>query len=157
PERKVTFKELVNQAYMERVNLGERGFYATPGVDYNRETGKGHPVLYYTNGCALAEVEIDRFTGDTTVQRIDLLMDIGKAINPLIDRGQVVGGFVQGMGWCTTEELRYSEKGALLSHSPTTYKIPSIGDIPEAFNVDFVVNESNTKNVKGSKATGEPP
>ena len=99
---------------------------------------------------------IDRFTGMLRVVRADLLMDIGRMINPGIDRGQVTGGFVQGMGWCTTEELCYTEKGELTTHSPTTYKIPNIQDLPDTFNVDFLDND-NTINIRGSKAVGEPP
>lgn len=156
-ETTYSFKEIVQQAYMARVNLGERGFYATPGVDYNRETGKGTPFLYYTNGTCAAEVLIDRLTGETKVTRVDLLMDIGVAINPGLDRGQVVGGFIQGMGWVTTEELKYNAKGTLLSHSPTTYKIPNIGDLPDVFNVDMYPNPDNAISIKRSKAVGEPP
>jgi xanthine dehydrogenase large subunit len=157
PGLALTFRELVGLAYEQRIDLGERGFYATPGVDFNRETGKGTPFLYYTNGCAVAEVIIDRFTGDVQVARVDLLIDIGQSINPGIDRGQVIGGFVQGMGWVTTEELRYSETGELLSHSPTTYKIPNVTDLPRIFNVEFFDNLSNRLNIYSSKAVGEPP
>ena len=130
PSHRMTFAQACCRAYIERINLGERGFYITPGVDFNRETGKGHPFLYFTNGVACSEVLIDRFTGEMKVTRVDLLMDLGQMINPGIDRGQVVGGFIQGMGWVTTEELKYDAKGNLLSHSPTTYKIPNIGDLP---------------------------
>jgi xanthine dehydrogenase large subunit len=157
PADRITFKALVCQAYIERVNLGERGFYATPGVDFNRETGKGHPFLYYTNGVACAEVLIDRFTGEMRVPRVDLLMDAGESINPGIDRGQITGGFVQGMGWVTTEELRYSPKGELWSYSPTTYKIPNISDLPEVFNVETLPNPDNHVSLRRSKALGEPP
>ena len=157
PAIRLSFAELVGLAYEQRVSLGERGFYATPGVDFNRETGKGNPFLYFTNGCAAAEVLIDRFTGDLRVLRVDILMDLGRSINPGIDRGQVIGGFVQGMGWVTTEELRYSEKGALLSHSPTTYKVPNATDLPPIFNVNFLDNPDNGVNLYGSKAVGEPP
>jgi xanthine dehydrogenase large subunit len=158
PTKKISFADLCCQAYELRVNLGERGFYATPGVDYNRETGKGHPFLYFTNGVAAAEVLIDRFTGDYRITRVDLLMDIGQSINPGIDRGQIVGGFVQGMGWCTTEELKYHPTtGELWSHSPTTYKIPNISDLPETFNIDTLPNDANTISLKRSKAVGEPP
>ncbi len=157
PAMRLSFTELVGMAYEQRVSLGERGHYATPGVDFNRENGKGSPFLYYTNGCAAAEVLIDRFTGDVKVTRVDLLMDLGRSINPGIDRGQVIGGFVQGMGWVTTEELKYSAKGALLSHSPTTYKVPNVTDIPPIFNVEFHENLDNKVNIYGSKAVGEPP
>ncbi len=157
PSRRIAWKELVPKAYFERVNLGERGFYATPGVDFNRETGQGHPFLYYTNGAAVAEVAIDRLTGEMQVTRVDLLMDAGLPINPGIARGQVVGGFVQGMGWCTTEELKYSARGELLSHSPTTYKIPNISDLPPVCHVEFFDNPHSELSLKRSKAVGEPP
>src|SRR4029079_14405232 len=107
PDHRMTFAQACCRAYIDRVTLGDRGFYVTPGVDFNRETGKGHPFLYFTNGVACSEVLIDRFTGELKVARVDLLMDLGKSINPGIDRGQIVGGFVQGMGWVTTEELMY--------------------------------------------------
>ncbi|MEA2736638.1 MAG: xanthine dehydrogenase large subunit [Humisphaera sp.] len=157
PVNRITFKALICQAYIERVNLGARGFYATPGVDFNRETGKGTPFLYYTNGVCCSEVLIDRFTGEMRVPRVDLLMDIGESINPGIDRGQIVGGFIQGMGWVTSEELKYSPKGELWSHSPTTYKIPNITDLPEVFNVATLPNPDNVVSLRRSKAVGEPP
>jgi xanthine dehydrogenase large subunit len=157
PEHTLTFQELVKLAYLERINLGERGFHATEGIEFSWETGSGSPFLYFTTGCAVSEVLIDRFTGNLQVLRADLLMDIGRSINPGIDRGQIVGGFMQGLGWLTTEELVYSEDGHLLSHSPTTYKIPSINDLPEIFEVDWIANDENTVNIKSSKAVGEPP
>ncbi|MCE9526102.1 MAG: molybdopterin-dependent oxidoreductase, partial [Planctomycetales bacterium] len=132
PERSIAWRELIARAYIERISLGERGFYATPGVDFNRETGKGHPFLYYTNGAAAAEVRIDRFTGEMKVTRVDLLMDIGMSINPGIDRGQVIGGFIQGMGWVTTEELKYNERGELLpQHQRPAGNFPC-GDVPQS-------------------------
>jgi len=155
--RRIAWRELVRRAYVERVNLGERGFYATPGVHFDRETGRGQPFLYYTNGAAVAEVRIDRLTGELRVERVDLLMDIGVPINPGIDRGQIVGGFVQGMGWVTTEELKYDAEGRLLSHSPTTYKIPNVSDLPGVFHVNYLENSDNHVSLKRSKAVGEPP
>jgi xanthine dehydrogenase large subunit len=157
PANWLTFEQVVKQAYELRVSLGERGFYATPGVDFNRQTGRGSPFLYFTNGVACSEVLIDRLTGEMKVTRADLLMDVGKSINPGIDRGQIVGGFIQGMGWVTTEELVYSAKGELLSHSPTTYKIPNISDLPESFSVRFLDNPNNEVSLYRSKAVGEPP
>jgi xanthine dehydrogenase large subunit len=157
PERRLDFREVVNLAYLERISLGERGFYATQGLDFSWETSSGSPFLYYTNGCAVSEVRIDRFTGEMRVARADVLMDIGRPINPGIDRGQITGGFVQGMGWLTTEELRYSPKGELWSHSPTTYKIPNVTDVPAVFNVDWIDNGANVVNLRRSKAVGEPP
>ncbi|MDB5294311.1 MAG: xdhB [Phycisphaerales bacterium] len=157
PDRAVSFAAVCCQAYEQRVSLGERGFYATPGVDFNRETGRGSPFLYYTNGVACTEVTIDRFTGELAVTRVDLIMDVGKPLNPGIDRGQVVGGFVQGMGWATAEELVYGPKGQLLSNSPTTYKIPGVADVPTDLNVRFLDNPNNDVSLYRSKAVGEPP
>ena len=152
----MAFGELTNLARLERIDLGARGFYKTPGVDFNRETGRGNPFLYFTQGAAVAEVKIDRFTGDLVVSRVDLLMDIGRSINPGVDMGQLVGGFVQGMGWVTAECLVYDEAGRLLSHSPTTYKIPAITDVPIDFNCAFFPNDDNLHCIR-SKAVGEPP
>ncbi|CAN5517867.1 xanthine dehydrogenase molybdopterin binding subunit [soil metagenome] len=156
-DQRMSFADLVHHAYLERVSLGERGFYATPHLHYDAEANLGRPFLYFTNGVAVSEVEIDRFTGQMRLLRSDLLMDIGRPINPGIDRGQITGGFVQGYGWLTNEELRYSTTGILWSHSPTTYKIPNISDVPEVFNVDWIDNPTNTINVRRSKAVGEPP
>jgi len=152
----LTFEELVRKAYMERVPLGERGFYATERIDWDWAEGKGHPFLYFTMATACSEVLIDRFTGDLKILRTDVLLDIGKPLNPGVDRGQCVGGFVQGMGWVTTEDLRYAPGGELLTHSPTTYKIPNINDLPEVFNLEWIEHE-NPVNIRGSKAVGEPP
>ncbi len=157
PERRIAFGQLCAEARRDRVDLGARGFYATPGVDFNRETGQGSPFFYYTQGAAVAEVLVDRFTGDLRVPRVDLLIDIGRSINPGVDRGQIIGGFIQGMGWVTTEALVYDAQGDLLSHSPTTYKIPAITDVPEVFNVATFDNNDNVRNVYRSKAVGEPP
>ncbi len=156
PDVRITFKELVMIAYRERRSLGERGFYATKGIDFDWNVGYGSPFLYYTMGVAAAEVLIDRFTGQLKVERVDVLMDIGRSINPGINMGQIIGGFVQGMGWSTAEELRYGKKGELLTYSPTTYKIPNIQDIPDNFHV-AVLDADNPVNVRGTKAVGEPP
>ena len=153
----IRFGDLTNRARMERIDLGARGFYKTPGVDFNRDTGRGNPFLYFTQGAAVAEVKIDRFTGDLTVSRVDLLMDIGKSINPGVDMGQIVGGFIQGMGWATAECLVYDESGKLLSHSPTTYKIPAITDVPVDFRCELFPNDDNLHCIRRSKAVGEPP
>ena len=157
PGSGISFADLSNKARLERIDLGARGFYKTPGVDFNRETGRGNPFLYFTQGAAVAEVEIDRFTGDLKVPRVDLLMDIGKSINPGVDMGQITGGFIQGMGWATAECLVYDQKGVLLSHSPTTYKIPAITDVPVDFRCELFPNEDNLHCVRRSKAVGEPP
>jgi xanthine dehydrogenase large subunit len=156
-DNRIPFGKLCEQARRDRIDLGARGFYITPGVDLNRETGKGNPFLYFTQGAAVAEVTIDRFTGELTVSRADLLLDIGKSINPGVDMGQITGGFIQGMGWVTAEALIYNEKGELLSHSPTTYKIPAITDVPPVFRCEFFPNDDNIHNIRRSKAVGEPP
>jgi xanthine dehydrogenase large subunit len=156
PEQRVPFPALVKMCHLERVSVGERGFYSTQGLDWDADKGCGAPFLYFTQGTAISEIEIDRFTGMMHVRRCDLLMDIGKPINPGIDRGQITGAFIQGMGWLTNEEMRYDTKGNLLSHSPTTYKIPNIQDLPPVFNVDWIDTE-NPLNIRSSKAVGEPP
>jgi xanthine dehydrogenase large subunit len=155
--RSLRFAELAAIAHRERVDLGARGFYATPDIDFDRETGRGTPFFYFTTGCALAEVRVERLTGELWVERLDVLLDIGRVINPGIERGQAIGGLVQGIGWVTAEELVYGERGELLSASPTTYKIPNVSDLPERFRVDFVENELNRRNLKSTKAVGEPP
>ncbi len=157
PAVRIEFGKFCDMARRERVNLGARGFFATPGVDFNRDTGQGTPFFYYTTGAAVSEVTLDRFTGELTVERVDLLMDVGKMINPGIDFGQIIGGFIQGVGWCTNEELVYDKLGKLLSTSPTTYKIPNVTDTPKVFNVATIDNPKHQINVSRSKAVGEPP
>jgi xanthine dehydrogenase large subunit len=157
PERRIGFDELAKLAHRERIDLGARGFFATPEIDFNPETGRGTPFRYFTSGCAVAEVSVDRFSGQVRAERVDLLMDIGRPINPGIDRGQVIGAFVQGLGWVTTEELCYSERGELLSNGPSTYKIPDCTDIPCDFRIGFVDNDRNEQNIYRSKGMGEPP
>jgi len=153
----ILFSKVVQRAYEDRIDLGARGFYLTPDIGFDKEQGKGAPFYYFTNGVACSEVLIDRFTGELRVPRVDVLMDIGESINPGIDRGQITGAFIQGMGWVTTEELKYSPHGALLSYSPTTYKIPNISDLPDVFNVNLLPNSDCHHSIKRSKAVGEPP
>ena len=117
----------------------------------------GTPFNYFTNGVAVSEVQVDTWTGEYKVLRSDILMDLGRPLNPGIDKGQVTGAFVQGMGWVTSEKLFYNKDGRLLSHSPTTYKIPNVQDTPRVFNVEFIENHENKQNVHRSKAVGEPP
>ncbi|TWT47497.1 xanthine dehydrogenase molybdopterin binding subunit [Botrimarina hoheduenensis] len=157
PNNRIEFGLFCAMARRERVDLGARGFFATPGVDYNRDTGRGNPFFYFTTGAAVAEVTIDRFTGELVCDRADLLMDIGRSINPGVDRGQVIGGYIQGVGWVTNEDLCYDSAGRLLSTGPTTYKIPNITDTPRVFNVAFKDNPKHQKNLRQSKAVGEPP
>ena len=156
-EHRIEFGELCAAARRERVDLGARGFFATPGIDFNRDTGQGNPFYYYTQGAAVVEAEIDRFTGELTLPRADLLMDIGRPINHGIDRGQILGGFVQGLGWATAECLVYDDAGNLLSHSPTTYKIPAVTDVPRTLKLSLLDNDDNVHNIRRSKAVGEPP
>jgi len=155
--QKISFKDLLLEAYLNRVSLSGYGFYRYPGIFYNKETGQGKPFFYFTNGVAVSEVSLDRYTGEVKVLRSDLLMDLGRVQIEGIDYGQVTGAFVQGMGWVTTEKLFYNEKGVLKTYSPSTYKIPSVHDIPREFSVKFIENPLNERNVKGSKAVGEPP
>lgn len=155
--KKISFQEVVKTAYLNRVSLSEHAFYKTPEIDFDMSIGKGKPFLYYTQGAAVSEVLIDRFTGEVKVLRSDILLDLGRSLNEGIDEGQTAGAFVQAMGWVTTEELYYGSEGELITHSPTTYKIPSVQDTPRIFNINFIENLENKVNVKGSKAVGEPP
>ena len=156
PACKIRFSDLCREAFLSRVQLGDYAFFRIPGIAFDKLSGQGDPFFYFTQGVAAAEVEIDRYTGENKVRRVDVLMDLGQPINRGIDIGQIQGAFVQGMGWVTTENLVY-DKGFLMSHSPSTYKIPNVQDTPRIFNVDLVENTGNTKNVGGSKAVGEPP
>jgi xanthine dehydrogenase large subunit len=154
---KVTFKDLVNVAYLNQTSLSATGFYKTPGIYYNKQKGKGKPFHYYAFGMAVSEVELDTLTGYVKVLRTDILHDVGKSINEKIDIGQIEGGFVQGLGWVTTEDLKYDEKGNLLNHSPDTYKIPTIKDIPRDFRIELLKDAPNPNTIRQSKAVGEPP
>lgn len=156
PNEKILFSELLLEAYLNRQALTHQGYYKYEDIYYNKLTGQGRPFFYFTNGVAATEVAIDRITGELKVMRTDLLMDLGRPINTAIDMGQVTGGFVQGLGWVTTENLYYN-KGRLVSCSPSTYKIPSVHDIPRQFNCRLIENNQNIRNVRASKAVGEPP
>jgi xanthine dehydrogenase molybdopterin-binding subunit B len=157
PRLKLTFTEVVRQTYLDRVSLSAAGFYCTPGIHWDRAAGWGKPFHYFAYGAAVSEVEVDGFTGMHRVLRTDILHDAGDSINEAINRGQIEGGFIQGMGWLTTEELIWNEEGRLLTHSPDTYKIPSIGDTPKIFNVTLFRKAAQKGVVYGSKAVGEPP
>lgn len=154
---KISFVELLQESYLNRISLSGYGFYRYPGIFYNKETGQGKPFYYFTNGVAVSEVSLDRYTGEIKILRSDILMDLGRVQIEGIDKGQVTGAFVQGAGWVTTEKLYYNDKGVLKTYSPSTYKIPSVHDIPREFNVHFIENPLNDRNVRGSKAVGEPP
>ncbi len=153
----ISFEELVREAYLNRISISEYAHYSIPNLGFDKIKGEGRAFLYFTQGVGVSEVEIDRFTGEVKVVRVDLLMDLGRPVNHDLDIGQVSGGFVQGMGWVTTENLFYNDKGFLVSHSPSTYKIPSIQDTPRSFNISLVHNDENRVNVRGTKAVGEPP
>ena len=153
----ISFKELIKKAYFERIDLSAHGFYATPGIHFDREKGQGHPFLYYVFGAAVSEVTIDLLTGHTSLDYAYILHDCGCSINPRVDIGQVQGAFLQGLGWATMEELVYNDKGRLLSSSPATYKIPTIGDVPEELYVELLEGSINEQGIKRSKAIGEPP
>lgn len=153
----IDFVELVQQAYLERIQLSASGFYRTPKIHYDRETGKGRPFFYFANGAAVSEVTLDTLTGEHKVNRVDIIHDVGNSINPSLDIGQIEGGFIQGMGWLTNEELVWNEQGKLLSQGPATYKIPSIGDLPETFNVSLFDQANPEATIYHSKAVGEPP
>lgn len=156
PEKRMSFHSLIVEAYHNRISLSEYAHYRFPGLLFNKLTGKGVAFLYYTQGAACSEVSIDRDTGEAKVTRVDIIMDLGRPINEALDLGQVTGAFIQGMGWVTTEKLFY-KNGYLLSHAPSTYKIPNIQDIPREFNVRLLNNNENKPNVRGTKAAGEPP
>ena len=157
PQVTIPFFEIVQQAYFQRISLSTTGYYRTPDIHWDRVQGRGKPFHYFAYGAAVTEVEVDGFTGMTQVLRTDILHDVGDSINAGVNRGQIEGGFVQGMGWLTGEELKWDEAGRLLTHSPDTYKIPAIGDTPQIFNVNFLKNAAQKNVVHGSKAVGEPP
>ena len=151
------FAELLQRAYFARTSLSATGFYRTPEIHYDRNAGRGRPFHYFAVGAAVSEVEIDGFTGMTHIRRVDILHDIGDAVNLGAARGQVEGGFVQGAGWLTSEELVWDSEGRLRTHSPDTYKIPAVGDTPQIFNVAFLTEAAQPNVIHGSKAVGEPP
>jgi xanthine dehydrogenase large subunit len=154
----VSFDELVKLAYFARVSLSATGYYRTPKIGYDRKTWTGMPFYYFCYGAAVSEVAIDTLTGETRVTRVDILHDVGRSLNPAIDIGQIEGGFVQGMGWLTMEELCWNDHGRLITHAPSTYKIPVASDAPPSFNVRIHESGANVEDsIFGSKAVGEPP
>ncbi|GAB4014888.1 MAG: xanthine dehydrogenase molybdopterin binding subunit [Bdellovibrio sp.] len=157
PRKKISFSSLVVEAYLSRISLSDYAYYKIPGIEFNKLTGEGDAFLYFTQGTACSEVIINKDTGEVKVEYTKILMDLGRPINKDLDIGQVTGAFIQGMGWVTTENLYYNDQGLLLSHAPSTYKIPNIQDIPRTFEVELLQNEENYANVRGTKAVGEPP
>jgi len=152
-----TWEAVVGAAYANRIQLWSDGFYRTPKIHYDKTTMLGRPFYYFAYGAAVTEVAIDTLTGESRVLKVDILHDVGRSINPAIDIGQIEGGFVQGMGWLTTEQLVWNGKGYLQTHAPSTYKIPATGDTPAHFKVELWPEPNREDNVHGSKAVGEPP
>jgi xanthine dehydrogenase large subunit len=150
--------ELAKRAHQARIQLSATGFYATPSITWNRDKVKGKPFFYFAYGASCSEVTIDTLTGEMRVDRVDILHDVGRSLNPAIDMGQIEGGFVQGMGWLTTEELVFDKEGRLRTHAPSTYKIPCASDVPADFRVKLFASPGNPANtIYRSKAVGEPP
>ena len=159
PEHSVSFKEVTQEAYKLEAgtSLSSTGFYKTPDIRYDRMAGQGKPFHYYSFGAAVVEVEVSGLTGEHRMRRVDILHDVGNSLVPTIDRGQVEGAFIQGVGWLTCEEVLFNTKGQLVTHSPDTYKIPAIGDAPEDFRVELLRHAPQDNVIHGSKAVGEPP
>ncbi len=157
-KRKISFKELINTAYLNRIPLSSSGFYKTDKINVNTKTLQGRPFLYFTYGAAVTEVIIDKLTGENKILQVDIIHDVGNSINKRIDKGQIEGGYIQGLGWLTTEEVSWKSNGILTTHSPSTYKIPTAGETPFKFNVEIYDRGYNTEKViNRSKAVGEPP
>ncbi|WP_242123451.1 xanthine dehydrogenase molybdopterin binding subunit [Sphingobium sp. Sx8-8] len=156
-QQRLGFGELCRKAHLARVPLSSTGFYATPDIAYDRDTHQGRPFYYFAYGAAVCEVAIDTLTGEHRVLAVDILHDVGRSLNPAIDIGQIEGGFIQGQGWLTTEELVFDDKGRLLTHSPATYKIPTASDRPRQFTISLWDGENVEPTINRSKAVGEPP
>lgn len=157
PDKFMPFEEAILQAYLNQVSLSATGFYKTPDIHFDRDKGKGKPYHYFAFGMAVTEVTLDTLTGHHQMERVDIVHDVGESVNPRIDIGQIEGGFIQGVGWCTTEECKWDDQGNLLNHSPDTYKIPNVQDVPNDFRVKLLENAPNDNTIRRSKAVGEPP
>ncbi|MBV9421150.1 MAG: xanthine dehydrogenase molybdopterin binding subunit [Alphaproteobacteria bacterium] len=155
--RRMRFDELARAAQIARISLSSTGFYKTPKIHYDRSTHTGHPFFYFAYGAAVSEVIVDTLTGENRCLRVDLIHDVGRSLNPAIDLGQIEGGFIQGMGWLTTEELVWDEQGHLRTHAPSTYKIPACSDRPPIFNMELWPAANREDTIHRSKAVGEPP
>ena len=156
--RVFNFEQIVKEAYLNRISLSSSGFYSTPKINFNKKTFKGRPFYYFCYGSAVTEVTIDTLTGESVLDRVDILQDAGNAINPALEHGQIEGGFIQGQGWLTMEEVVWGDDGKIKTFSPSTYKIPAVTDIPKIFNVEIFKNGLNVeKVVNKAKTTGEPP
>ncbi|MDE3239490.1 MAG: xanthine dehydrogenase molybdopterin binding subunit [Paracoccaceae bacterium] len=152
-----SFEQVAKLCYEGRVSLSATGFYKTPKITWDRVRGTGRPFYYFAYGAAVTEVVIDTLTGENRILRTDILHDAGTSLNPALDRGQIEGGYVQGAGWLTTEELVWDAKGRLMTHAPSTYKIPACSDRPRVFNVDLWPGRNVEETIYRSKAVGEPP
>lgn len=157
PERKILFADAMPLMNLHQVSLSATGFYKTPNIGWDKVKGWGRPFNYYAFGMCVSEVMIDVLTGQHTLLRTDILHDVGDSLNPAIDIGQIEGGYIQGVGWCSTEEIKWDDKGNLLTHSPDTYKIPSVQDIPKDFRVELLKGVPNPNAIRKSKAVAEPP
>jgi len=157
PERRIDFAKAMPIIRFNRTSLSATGFYKTPGVNFDRDSGTGEPFFYFAFGMAITEIELDALTGYVKILQTDILHDVGESLNKDLDIGQVEGGFIQGVGWCITEDCKWNEKGKLLNNSPGTYKIPTIRDIPQKFNVQLLEGYPNPNTIRRSKAVGEPP
>ena len=152
------FEKIIKEAYLNRISLSSSGFYSTPKINFNKKTFMGRPFLYFCYGAAVTEVTVDALTGENIIDRVDILHDAGKAINPALELGQIEGGFVQGQGWLTMEEVNWNSNGQITTFSPSTYKIPAVSDVPRKFNVEiFKQGKNKEKVVNKAKTTGEPP
>jgi len=157
PNRRMKFEEVMNVMRLRQVSLSSTGYYRTPDIGWDKQKGWGKPFYYYSFGMCVSEIVLDILTGRHTLVRVDILHDAGKSLNPLIDRGQIEGGFIQGVGWCTTEEIKWDDKGRLMTHSPDTYKIPTVRDIPKDFRVELLQGYPNPVAIRQSKTVAEPP
>ncbi len=157
PSARIAFDEVVQQTYSERISLSATGFYRTPNIFWDAKLAKGRPFYYFAYGAAVSEVEMDGFSGTFKLRQVDIVHDVGESLNPLVDRGQIEGGFVQGMGWLTMEELVWDGDGRLRTFAPSTYKIPTISEVPESFTIHLLERAAQDGVIYGSKAVGEPP
>ena len=153
----VSFPELAKKCRQARIQLSHAGFYKTPLIEWDRAARKGRPFLYFAYGASCSQVAVDTLTGEMKVERVDILHDVGRSLNPALDKGQIEGGFVQGMGWLTTEELVFDDKGRLTTHAPSTYKIPVASDVPADLRCDLMESPNRVATIYRSKAVGEPP
>ena len=157
-QQSITFADLAQLAYMQRISLSATGFYKTPKIHYDRDSANGRPFFYYACGAAVSEVLVDTLTGEHRLLQTDICQDVGQSLNPALDIGQIEGGFIQGMGWLTSEELIWDKDGRLQTAGPASYKIPAISDTPPTFNVELLPDSPNTEaTIFHSKAVGEPP